>query len=220
MSLIPSTEDQGSMQKRWRKDFKIQRWWMAPRKQCLPDTTGWMHTQTTDTVTAHIRSAQVQIRQYSSTEKGKWTQSSAPNQDAISYWCMLKKEISFLWWSVTRSIWHTPGETSCSGAGGPLKSDSYVFVCFVLFVLTLASGMSMAWELPWRHSCSTKNQGTVLKEGNTVLSRDWMGSGRRERGPDKGFLEKMESLAKQITKIKNNAGKGLGDKSILRRKVE
>lgn len=47
-----------------------------------------------------------------------------------------------------------------------------------------------------------------------------MGSGRRERGPDKGFLEKMESLAKQITKIKNNAGKGLGDKSILGRKVE
>lgn len=47
-----------------------------------------------------------------------------------------------------------------------------------------------------------------------------MGSGRRERGPAKCFLEKMESLAKQITKIKNNAEKGQRDKSILGRKVE
>lgn len=34
---------QGSMQKRRQEDWKRKKWWMAPKKQCLPDTMGLVH---------------------------------------------------------------------------------------------------------------------------------------------------------------------------------
>lgn len=149
------------MQKRWRKDFKIQRWWMAPRSNVFQIQQDRCTHGLTDTVTAHIRSTQVQIRQCSSTEKGKWTQSSVPYQDAVSDWCMLRKEISFLQWSVTKSICHTPGEMPCSGAGGPLKSDS-----MFLFVELKTKGLC------WR------------KETQFWAEIEWAVGDMREAGPN------------------------------------
>lgn len=57
-----------------------QRWMMTPKKQCLPEIRGLMHTGLLETITALRRSAQVQTWWDSRTDTGKWKQAPRSNQ--------------------------------------------------------------------------------------------------------------------------------------------
>lgn len=78
------------MMDRGEKYCKSQRWWVIPRKQCLPYTTGLTHVWTHgDFNSMHRTCAGTNKTKHSSTEKGQWMQSYIPNQETTAtnaYW--------------------------------------------------------------------------------------------------------------------------------------
>lgn len=48
----------------------------------------------TETVTAHVKPAQIQAKQNPDLEKGLWTQNPTPKQGAICNWDLLREEKS------------------------------------------------------------------------------------------------------------------------------
>lgn len=99
---------------------------MMSRKQLFQDwytyePTGlWQHTQelhiwTHRAVTAHSRTTQTQTRQNPSLEKGKWTQSSAPDQDADHQYLLAKEKSVFSNWSSQDRPMPRPTQRDCVG---------------------------------------------------------------------------------------------------------
>lgn len=111
--------------KKW-EDCKRQGWWIAPRKQCLPDNTGLMHTGP-QKLTTHRKPPKGQARGHPSTKVGKWTCAPTPNKEIVCNWCQLAKET----WSLSGYVHHTLREELCPGQ----HKINGIFVDFYGFIL-------------------------------------------------------------------------------------
>lgn len=110
---IPPIKAQRSMRKRRCKDCMSQKLRVTPRKQCLLDAEGLMQIQTVRNACSMFKPDVVPAL-----EIGKWTQGPTPNLEAICDWYLLaKRKISFLKWSATGHLDHTPRSTPCSEIG-------------------------------------------------------------------------------------------------------
>lgn len=87
------------------------------------------YMDSTETLIAYKRPAQAGTRQNPSTDDGKWIQSPSPNQEAICKITAGKGEISFLQWSLTGFISHTPGWAPCLQVLIRLTQNVCRFLC-------------------------------------------------------------------------------------------
>lgn len=130
-NLYPQSS--GSYSEEEGKDFGRQRWWMSPRKQCLPDTKELIHTWThSDNLQKTVLA---QNRQNCSTEQGMGKQSSTLNQEPI-YNCYILGKKPVFSNKVSLGIFYIPGQDPCPQVVGQHKTEPknpFSFVHFLLF---------------------------------------------------------------------------------------
>lgn len=80
---MPSSNAQRSIKKRKQKDFKSQKWWMTPRKACLPDTIGLMYKGIPREYDNMFKACIDVNQTNSNTKKEKQTQICTYNKEAI-----------------------------------------------------------------------------------------------------------------------------------------
>lgn len=122
-------------------DWKSQRLWMTPRRQGQSDTTGLMQNSR-DCDSTHKTRTGLNQKKKPNTGKGKWTQCSTPNREAICNEMnnfRYSLQIRFLQRSVTESTNHTSWQAPHPGAVDQHKIDSMIlvfclFVCYFCFI--------------------------------------------------------------------------------------
>lgn len=131
----PSLKAQRSIQ----KDLRSHRWWIIPRKECLPDRRGLIHNELIETIPAWTGPSHVQAIRVHSTKRSKWKQDSTPTQnlfvpDPCGEW-----ENKFLAMDCLNISTHTPGQAPWPEEVGQHKTNSMVILClFVCFLCILS----------------------------------------------------------------------------------
>lgn len=115
------------------RNCKSRKWWLTPRKRCLPNTTELIHVNSQGL----WQDAQVQSRQNPSTQKEKWTPTPTTNHKAIYSWYLLEKDKSVSCKAMSLGVSATPqGRLRIQEPLNNTKGTPCLFVqlCFASFM--------------------------------------------------------------------------------------